>query len=236
MVNALLPVVLRGAVVRKRGQRLVGPIDLTLDGQGITIILGPNGAGKTTLLRAMHGLERVASGRLEWAIPDAQAHQAFVFQTPIMMRRSVLDNLSYPLRLAGRAQSDVVTAAQDAARAIGLQDKLNLPAPRLSGGEKQKLALARALICAPQVLFLDEPCASLDGPATREIEAVLQHAKADGTRIIMSTHDIGQARRLADEIVFMVSGRVVQTGPAQAFFEAPETTQAAAFLNGDIVE
>ncbi len=127
-------------------------------------------------------------------------------------------------------------SASDWARRFGLGDALQRPAPVLSGGEKQKLALARALIRRPDILFLDEPCANLDGRATREIEALLQVARDAGTRIVMATHDMGQARRLASEVVFMYDGRVHETGPARRFFETPATAQAAAFINGDIVE
>ena len=106
----------------------------------------------------------------------------------------------------------------------------------LSGGEQQKLAIARALITDPALVFLDEPTASLDGRAMREIEAILHTAKADGTRLILSTHDMGQARRIADTVVFMLGGKVHETGPANSFFDAPNTPEARAFLKGDIVE
>lgn len=235
---SLLPLTARGAHVRRKGKRLIGPVDLTIDGTGITIVIGPNGSGKTTLLRMLHGLERVSGGTLDWAVPLAQAHrhQAFVFQTPIMMRRSVRDNLSFPLTLIGTPRAKARAAAEDWALRIGLHDALSRPAQVLSGGERQKLALARALIRAPQVVFLDEPCASLDGRATREIEEILRQAVATGTRLVMSTHDMGQARRLASEVLFMLDGRIADFGPAPAFFTGPDTSKAQAFLRGDIIE
>jgi len=238
MVTSILPLTFRDATVKRRGKTLVGPIDLALAPSGLTIVLGPNGSGKTTLLRLMHGLERLSKGTAEWQISDVEVRrrQAYVFQTPIMMRRSVRDNLAYPLIVHGTPKAAARAQAWNWAERINLADAFERQAPLLSGGEKQKLALARALIRKPEVLFLDEPCANLDGRATREIEEILQEAHASGTRIVMSTHDIGQARRLASDVLFMLKGRLHEHGPAQAFFASPETPEAAAFLNGDIVE
>ncbi len=234
----LFPLVAQGAQVRRRGKVLVGPVDLSLRGQGTSIIIGPNGAGKTTLLKMLHGIVRMNGGSLDWACPleEAQKHQAFVFQTPVMMRRSVIENIAYPLRLTGLSRRQARAQAADWAARVGLGEILERQATMLSGGERQKLALARALVRAPQVLFLDEPCAALDGRATREIEEILVHAAGSGTRLIMSTHNMGQARRLADEVIFVLQGRIHEFGPAAEFFAGPETAQARAFLNGDIVE
>ncbi len=235
---AILPLRLTDAVARVRGKTLVGPVSLTLGASGLTMVIGPNGAGKTTLLRLMHGLERCRGGAVEWAVARdiARRHQAFVFQAPIMMRRRVLDSLAYPLRLTGVGRAQARAAARASAGRFGLNDLLDSWAPMLSGGEKQKLALARALICDPQVLFLDEPCANLDGRATREFEALLTQEAAQGRRIVMSTHDMGQARRLASEVLFLLGGKIHERAPAEAFFAGPETPEARAFLNGDIVE
>jgi tungstate transport system ATP-binding protein len=199
--------------------------------------MGPNGSGKTSFLRAMHGLERVNAGRMEWAmaLDHVRARQSFVFQTPIMMRRTVLDSIAYPLLLDGVPRKVArVRAAEEAAK-VGLGALLEQPAQVLSGGEKQKLALARALVRGPELLFLDEPCANLDGRATREIEAILMAARDGGTRIVMSTHDHGQARRLADDIVFLYNGRLVETGPKAVVLESPTTPEMASFLNGDLL-
>ena len=237
-MSELFPMVATGIESRRYGQRLVGPLDLTLKGQGATVVIGPNGAGKTTLLQLLHGTARLSRGRIDWACPteEARHHQAFVFQRPVMLRRSVLENLTYPLRLRGVAKLEARERAEAWAERVGLEDLLARPAPVLSGGEQQKLALARALICDPKLLFLDEPCAALDGRATREIEEILQRAKAEGTRLILSTHDLGQARRLADAVLFMRGGVIHDSGPAKEFFNRPETAEARAFLRGDIVE
>lgn len=235
---SILPLKLTGATARVRGKKLVGPVDYTLESEGFTIVVGPNGAGKTTLLRLMHGLQRCTVGRVEWAVPSAQARdrQAFVFQSPIMMRRKVVDSLAYPLRLRGMAKAAAFEKATKCAGGFGLSALLGNWAPMLSGGEKQKLSLARALITEPEILFLDEPCANLDGRATREIESILQQVQARGTRLVMSTHDMGQAKRLAQDVIFMHKGLVHESSSVAQFFATPKTPEAKAFINGDIVE
>ncbi len=236
---SILPLRMQGAVAKIRGKVLVGPIDLTISAQGFTILMGPNGAGKTSLLRLMHGLQRLSSGTLEWNLPlgEVRDRQAFVFQAPIMMRRSVVDCIAYPLMLHGVGKAQARDRAAQLAQDLGLGDLLNRPAPVLSGGEKQKLSLARALIREPEILFLDEPCANLDGRATREIESILMRVQTAGTRIVMSTHNMGQARRLARDVVFIYGGRVHECADAEAFFgQGLKTAEAAGFVNGDIVE
>lgn len=222
--------------MRRQGRVILGPVDWALQGQGVTVMMGPNGAGKTSLLRAMHGLERVSGGRLIWAAGDAARRaQAFVFQSPVLMRRSILECIAFPLRLDGVSRADARVRAQEAAARVGLADGLERPADVLSAGEQQKLAVARALIRGPEVLFLDEPCANLDGASTREIEAILSEASKAGTRIVMSTHDVGQARRMADEVVFLHLGKVLDAGPAAAFFDEGASAEAAAYLRGELI-
>lgn len=233
----ILPLTLDEVLVRRRGRRLIGPVSMRLAPAGVTIILGPNGSGKTTLLKVMHGVARISAGSVRWAVPDeeAQHNQAYVFQTPIMLRRSVRDNLRYPLDLHGVARDIRDARVAEWARKIGLEDRLSIQATRLSGGEKQRLAVGRALIRRPEVLFLDEPCANLDGASTRDIEALLREAHAAGTRIVMTTHNIGQARRLATDALFMLHGRVHESGAAVSFFDAPKTPELQAFFRGDII-
>lgn len=238
MIQSILPLTLEGTEVIRRGKRLLGPVSLSLGGQGATLVLGPNGAGKTTLLRLMHGIERPSGGRLAWARPrrEAETRQAYVFQQPTLLRRTVIENAEYPLRIRKVAARDARARAEAALADVGLADFARQQARSLSGGERQKLALARALITRPEVLFLDEPTASLDGRSTREIEAILLRVRDAGTRLVMATHDIGQARRLATDLVFLLGGRIHDTGPADTFFDRPGTPQTAAFLKGDIVE
>ena len=238
MVETPLSVRLEDVTVKRRGRTILDAINLDLAGTGFTIVLGPNGSGKTTLLKVLHGVERITSGTATWSAPasEAQQAQAYVFQRPIMLRRTVRQNLAYPLELIRTPKPEIAKSVAEWADRVDLTAALDLPAPRLSGGEKQKLALARALIRRPKVLFLDEPCANLDGRSTREIEAVLQGAHAESTRIVMTTHDIAQARRLASDVIFLLNGRLHEQGAAPAIFDAPATAEAGAFFRGDIVE
>jgi tungstate transport system ATP-binding protein len=238
MVALSLTAQLKDVRVRRRGKTILGPVNLALGDNGFTIVLGPNGAGKTTLLKVLHGVDRVSSGTVDWSLPPEQAQQAqaYVFQRPIMLRRSVRQNLAYPLQLLNQPKSDIAEKVEHWAERVGLTDVLDQPAPRLSGGEKQKLALGRALIRKPAVLFLDEPCANLDGRSTREIEAVLCAANDAGTRIVMTTHNLGQAQRLASDVIFLLNGQVHEQGPAPKIFTSPNTNEAKAFFQGDIVE
>lgn len=233
-----MSVSLENVAVKRRGKAVLGPVDMTLDATGFTIVLGPNGSGKTTLLKVLHGVERLSAGKVTWSVPDIDAReaQAYVFQKPIMLRRSVRQNLAFPLQLLKVQKPEIEARVIDWSRRIGLEDALDRPATRISGGEQQKLALARSLIRDPQVLFLDEPCANLDGRSTREIEELLIASSRSGTRIIMTTHDLGQARRLASDVVFLLKGQLHEQSDAQAFFSTPQTTETRAFLKGDIIE
>lgn len=236
--GTILPLTLDNASVVKKGKRIVGPISAKIGQTGCTIVMGPNGAGKSTLLRLMHGLERPKQGTVRWQSPDREARhkQAFVFQAPVVMRRTVLENIAYPKLIFGASRK----AAQDEAarwcEKVGLGQACDREAHVLSGGEKQKLAIARALIVEPDVLFLDEPTTNLDGRATREIEAILLDALRQGTRLIMATHDMGQAKRLGTDVMFLYRGALHETGPIDRFFDHPTTQEARAFLKGDIVE
>ncbi|MEO0328940.1 MAG: ATP-binding cassette domain-containing protein [Pseudomonadota bacterium] len=238
MVTSVLPLRLNNVSVTKHGKTLVGPIDLELGMTGITVILGPNGSGKTTLLRLIHGLERPRHGEVVWNVPTSEARQrqAFVFQTPIMLRRSALENVAYPLHLQNMAKDAANLSALRALESVDLENSKHINAGYLSGGEKQKLAIARALAIKPDILFLDEPTASLDSSSMREIETIIKSAVASGIRIVMTTHDIGQGKRLADDVCFLFKGVLHEQSSAKSFFEAPKTKEAQFFLAGEIVE
>ena len=237
MVDTILPVILQDAIVRKGSKQIVGPLDLAFDGPGCSILIGPNGAGKTTFLRLLHGLERVSKGRIRWAAKNSEAfsRQSFVFQTPVVLRRSGIENIAYPLYVRGTSRRNARLEAEKWANDIGLGSVAHQDANVLSGGEKQKLAMARALITKPDVLFLDEPTTNLDGASTQEIEGLILSAVKNGTRIIMATHDFGQARRLASEILFMYRGRIHERTVAREFFDAPQTEEATKFIRGDLL-
>jgi tungstate transport system ATP-binding protein len=203
---------------------------------GRTVILGPNGAGKSVLMRLCHGLLEPASGTIQWAAkPNSRGSgQAMVFQRPVMLRRSATANIVYGLRLAGVATRECELRAADVLEAVGLSGVATRPARVLSGGEQQRLALARAWALGPEVLFLDEPTANLDPNSTRDIEHLIGAIHASGTKIIMSTHSLGQARRLGDEILFMNDGRLVERAAIDEFFKQPQSSEAASFLRGEL--
>jgi tungstate transport system ATP-binding protein len=216
------------------GVNILSDVSLSIGEGRPTLIIGPNGAGKSVLLRLLHGLLTPTAGRIAWSA-DATGRQAMVFQRPVLLRRSVMANAVYPLRLANIPAAERQARARAALEMVGLAPLADRPARPLSGGEQQRLALARAAALAPAVLFLDEPCASLDPMATRAVEEIVATLAARGTKIVMTTHDLGQARRLAGDVVFLHRGRLCEHGPADAFFTRPGTADAAAFLRGDLL-
>ena len=234
----MFPLITENLVVKFEGKHILGPIDLKIDKGDIAVILGPNGSGKTSLLKALHGILKPKEGTIRWSCLKTESirKQMFVFQTPIMLRRSVFENLTYPLLLRKISKEQANYQAARWLDRIDLRTSMQVPTTRLSGGEKQKLALARALITEPEMLFLDEPCASLDGKTTYEIESLLQSCVANGTTIMMSTHDIGQAKRLAKNIYFLNKGILESIQPAKTFFIKPLSRNASKFIAGDIVE
>lgn len=203
---------------------------------GRTVILGPNGAGKSVLMRLCHGLLKPVSGAIQWAAkPGMRGRgQAMVFQRPVMLRRSAAANIIYGLQLAGIAAKECDLRAADVLEAVGLSNVANHPARVLSGGEQQRLALARAWALGPEVLFLDEPTANLDPNSTRDIEHIIGAIRASGTKIIMTTHSLGQARRLGDEILFLSEGRLVERASVDDFFRQPKSPEAVSFLRGEL--
>jgi len=234
----MFPLLAENLVVEFQGKHILGPINLQIHKGDIAVILGPNGSGKTSLLKALHGILKLKMGTLKWSCSKTESigKQMFVFQTPIMLRRSVFENLTYPLLLRKTPKAQANHRAEQWLDRIDLRALMQVPATRLSGGEKQKLALARALITEPEMLFLDEPCASLDGKTTFEIEGLLQRCVANGTTIMMSTHDLGQAKRLAKNIYFLNKGTLESVQPAKTFFIKPLSQNASKFIVGDIVE
>ncbi len=216
---------------------LLKQISLRIEHPGLSMILGPNGAGKTLFLKLCHGLLEATSGTITWngkSAEDTRHGQAMVFQRPVLLRRSVADNIAYALGVRGiprRERPALVTSALQRARLLPLARR---SAQLLSVGEQQRLSLARAWALKPRVLLLDEPCASLDPGATLEVERMVAAIGAGGTKVIMTTHDLAQAHRLADEIVFFWQGQVLEQGPAEHFFAGPQCVEAQAFINGEL--
>ena len=237
----ILPLKLDGVWFKaaKRGKAqpmpLIKDFSLTLDAGPRTVIVGPNGAGKSLLLRLCHGLLKPSEGTVTWAHPEAAKRQAMVFQRPVMLRRSVAANIDYALSLGKTPKAERPRIIHDVLERTGLARHTEAPARVLSGGEQQRLAIARAWALKPQVLFLDEPTASLDPSATHQIEELVEAIHAQGTKIVMTTHDLGQARRLGDEILFLHRGRLLERAPAEQFFTAPQNDLAQAFVKGELL-
>jgi tungstate transport system ATP-binding protein len=236
-MNPILPLKLKEVSFHAGRRPILERISLELAPGPSTIILGANGAGKSVLMRLMHGLLLPSSGSIVWRETDAtlaRRRQAMVFQRPVLLRRSALANITYALAVAGVPDGAREREAREALESVGLAKLAKRPARVLSGGEQQRLALARAWALHPEVLFLDEPTASLDPAATREIEAVIRAFDAAGTKIVMATHNLGQARRLGDEVVYLHEGRVLERAAAEDFFARPATPEAAAFIKGEL--
>jgi tungstate transport system ATP-binding protein len=235
---SILPLQLDSVSFAARGSTLLAGITLELAAGPRTIILGPNGAGKSLLLRLCHGLLEPSAGSVRWRSRDpdvARRAQAMVFQRPVMLRRSARANVLYALAVRGARGRDGRRRADAALERFGLGAIAHRSARVLSGGEQQRLALARAWALEPEILFLDEPTANLDPAATRAVEEAIAAFDEAGTKIVMTTHDLGQARRLADEILFLHRGRLIERLAAADFFRAPATAEGRAFLQGELL-
>jgi tungstate transport system ATP-binding protein len=232
-----LPIVLEDVSLIARGVTILDRISLALTGGAPTVLIGPNGAGKTTLLRLAMGLVAPTRGRVLWGGRESVAptRRAIVFQRPVMLRRSAAGNLRYALAAAAVPRTARAARLDELLALIGLAGLGHRPARKLSGGEQQRLALARALAKEPQVLFLDEPTASLDPAATRAIEDIIRAVATRGIKVVMSTHDLGEAKRLGGEVVLMHRGRIVESGLADAFFAAPRTEEGRRFIAGELL-
>jgi len=234
----ILPLRLRNVSYVVRGKKLLDDVSVLFTEGKRTMILGPNGAGKSLTLRLCHGLIEPTSGEVAWLGPGKdlpRLRHAMVFQRPVMLRRSALANLTHALALQGYGRRQRRERAWEALERFGLQGLADRPARVLSGGEQQRLAMARAWSLRPQVLFLDEPSAALDPGATSAIEEMIQAFHRDGLTIVMTTHNLGQARRLADDVIFLHGGRLLEHTPADEFFTQPRSEAAAAFLRGELL-
>jgi len=236
--GGILPLRLENLVVELAGTRALSGVSVELSAGPCSVIVGPNGGGKSTLLRVYHGLVPASSGRVRWCGPaaaEAPRRQAMVLQRPVLLRRRVAANVAYPLRVRG-----VPADARRARVAAILEQAKLLPLARraarsLSVGEQQRVALARAWAVEPEVLWLDEPASALDPGATRALEETIRRIRASGTKIAMTTHDLGQARRLADEILLLHHGQLLERTPSDEFFERPRSEEGRAFLKGELL-
>lgn len=204
-----------------------------------TAVIGPNGAGKSLLIKTLAALQPLDTGEVMWAgvAPrlDARRKVGLLLQRPVLLRRSALANIIYALRAAGVPSKKAQQQALTALKRAGLEALAASPANVLSGGEQQRLALARALALEPQVLFLDEPTASVDPNSTQSIEEMLKEASANGCTTMIVSHDLGQVRRLAQHVILMVKGGIVEHSPVERFFERPSSEQGRAYLAGELL-
>ena len=237
-----LPIVFTDVAIVAGDVTILDDISLFFLPGAPTVLIGPNGAGKTTLLRAAMGLIPVTRGRITWGGKDwggresaSPDRRAIMFQRPVMLRRSTAGNVRYALAAAGVPHAERTERIAELLALVGLQGLEHRPARKLSGGEQQRVALARALARDPAVLFLDEPTASLDPHATKAIEDIVRAVTARGVKVVMSTHDLGQAKRLAGEIVLLHRGRLIENGPAAEFFASPRTQEARKFIAGELL-
>jgi tungstate transport system ATP-binding protein len=232
-----LPLVLDGVSLRAGATTILDRVSLTIAPGAPTLIIGPNGAGKTSLLRLCMGLAAPSAGRISWGgrTDSRPLRRAILFQRPVMLRRTAAANVAYALAHAGAPYHQRAQRVAALLDRVGLADLAQRPARRLSGGEQQRLALARALARDPEILLLDEPTANLDPAATRGVEEIVRMAAQSGIKIVMASHDLGQVRRLAGEVIFLVRGALCEQGQASDFLDHPTTPEAAAFLRGDLV-
>ena len=233
--NPPLPVVLRDLVFRPNGHLVLDGLSATLATPGVTAMIGPNGAGKSVTLRMIDGLLRPDRGSVRFGGRSAEALRcAFVFQRPALIRASVADNVALallPFGLSRRASIDQVAAAL--AR-VGLADRANAAARKLSGGEQQRLALARAWVIEPELLLLDEPTANLDPGATEAIESLVAGMAQAGTKVILVSHNLGQVARLAEDVLVLAGGRAVEHGPMRRVLDAPDAPETRLYLKGEL--
>jgi len=237
----ILPLEVSNLVYEAGGERLLHDVSFRLAAGTRTVVLGPNGAGKSLILRLCHGLLTPTMGEIRWG-GDVRAdplrvrrQRAMVFQRPVLLRRSARGNVEHALKLRGVPRRERHALTDLALAQTGLAELGNRPARALSGGEQQRLALARAWATEPQLLFLDEPTANLDPAATRAVETLVDGFHAAGAKIVMTTHDLAQARRMADEILFIHRGRLLEHAPADRFFAAPAMPESRAFVAGELL-
>jgi tungstate transport system ATP-binding protein len=232
-----LPIEFDDVTVTAGPVTILDRVALTVAPGAPTVLIGPNGSGKSTLLRVAMGLLAPSHGRITWGgrehVPPLK--RAIVFQRPAMLRRSAAANIRFALRAAGIARAEQVRRTEELLDLVGLGHLADRPARKLSGGEQQRLALARALARDPAVLLLDEPTASLDPTATKAVEDIIRAVSDRNIKVVMATHDLGAARRLGGDIVMLHRGRIVETGAAASFFDAPRTDAARTFLAGELL-
>jgi tungstate transport system ATP-binding protein len=237
VTSGIWPVALDGVVLEAAGKRLIDAVSLTLGPGPLTCVMGPNGAGKSLLLRLIAGLIRPSGGHVTYGgapLPGLN-RIAFVFQRPVLLRRSAGANLVHALKTYGVPRAERRGRIAELLALGQLEALAERPARVLSGGEQQRLAMVRALAARPALLLLDEPTTSLDPQAAAAIEALVRKVAGEGVKVVLVTHDRDQARRMADEIVFLHKGRITERAAAIRFFDQPQSPEAKAYLAGRLL-
>jgi len=235
--GGILPLRVTGVSFEVAGHCLLNDVSFHLERGPLTVILGANGAGKSLLLKICHGLLSPTRGEVSWQSTSrvrVRNSQAMVFQRPVLLRRSVAANIDYVLRLHGMAKPERNQRIDACLQLAGLSHLRRRSARVLSGGEQQKLALARAWAVRPEIVYLDEPTANIDPAATLFVENLIGQFSRNGVKVVLTTHDLAQARRLADEVLFLHQGRLLEQSPARQFFDGPENPLARAFIHEDL--
>ncbi len=235
-MNSILPLKLKKITYKLNNNLILNNISLEIEKGKPKIILGSNGAGKTTLMRMCHGLIQPSSGQIQWQGNINQnkfRNQSMVFQRPIMLKRSVKKNLEYVLKIHNTPRNKILTLIDEILDLVNLKNQLNFPAYSLSNGEQQKLAIARSWLLKPEVLFLDEPTASLDPSSTQSLEEIIKTIVNSGSQIIMSTHNLAQAKRIEGEIIFLSKGEIIKHSSNEIFFKESKNKEIMSFLNNE---
>ena len=233
-----LPLQVNSLRFEAAGRPLLNDVSFSLDAGRPTCVVGPNGAGKSLLLRLCHGLLTPSGGSIRWAggtVEQQRRAQAMVFQRPVLLRRSVRANIDHALSTRQLSRSERTERTEAVLEKTGLSDLAERDARVLSGGEQQRLALARAWALRPRMLFLDEPTAHLDPAATASVEGIINDIDGEGVRILMVSHDLGQVRRIAHDVLFLHSGRLIEHTAAQLFLDEPESELTGAFVEGRLL-
>ena len=228
-----LPIYIKDLSLILDERKILSSLNLSINSDDVTVIMGPNGAGKSIFLKILNGILTPTSGCITWnnkkQFSDTLNKQAFVFQKPILLRRSVIANLDYMDSVLGYKKK---ISKDRLLKIVQLQKQKNQPARMLSLGEQQRLSLIRSLMLRPNLLLLDEPTANLDPASTKIIEDIILNLKMMGIKIIFVTHNILQAKRIADEIIFLNEGKMVEHLNKQEFFSNSKSIEVQNYLNG----
>ncbi len=228
-----ISITLESVSLNHNGEKLLDDVTAKIPQQGVTGLIGPNGAGKSLLLRTIVGLVAPSSGSVTITNPDSEP--ALVFQKPVLLRRTVRGNLTHALKVAGVARAKRPGRLAELLVGAQLTRLAENPARTLSGGEQQRLAIARALASDPKMLLLDEPTASLDPSATKSIEDQIKAIANSGVKIVIVTHNRDQAMRLCDDILFLHKGCVLEHTDAHSFLNSPKSDIAKAYFAGELL-